>query len=61
MVRRRLFVRVVADSTPLLFWNIAWLLTIVVLPFPTEMIGGYGDDWFTAVLDVGTILASSIC
>ncbi|MEN3265153.1 MAG: potassium channel family protein [Pseudonocardia sp.] len=61
MVRRRLFERVVADSTPLLFWNVAWLLTIVVLPFPTEMIGGYVDDWFTAVLYVGTILASSIC
>jgi uncharacterized membrane protein len=61
VVHRRMFEKVVADSTPLLFWSMAWLLTIVVLPFPTEMIGGYGDDWFTAVFYVGTILASSVC
>jgi uncharacterized membrane protein len=61
VVHRRLFEKVVADSTPLLFWNTAWLLSIVVLPFPTEMVGAYGDDWFTAILYVGTILASSLC
>ncbi|WP_246122131.1 hypothetical protein [Pseudonocardia cypriaca] len=35
--------------------------TIVVLPFPTEMVGGYGEDRFTVVLYIGTILASSAC
>jgi uncharacterized membrane protein len=41
--------------------NLLWLLTIVVLPFPTEMVGGYGEDRFTVVLYIGTILASSAC
>lgn len=41
--------------------NMLWLLTIVVLPFPTEMVGGYGEDRFTVVLYIGTILASSAC
>jgi uncharacterized membrane protein len=61
VVHRRLFDAADADSRGLLFWNMAWLLTIVVLPFPTGMIGVYGDDRFTATLYVGAILASSIC
>ncbi|GAA1317286.1 TMEM175 family protein [Pseudonocardia xinjiangensis] len=61
VVHRRLFDAADADSRGLLFWNMAWLLTIVVLPFPTGMIGVYGDDRFTATVYVGAILASSIC
>lgn len=41
--------------------NMLWALTIVVLPFPTEMAGGYGDDRFAVGLYIGTILASSAC
>jgi uncharacterized membrane protein len=61
VVHRRLFDEAEADSRGLLVWNMAWLLTIVVLPFLTEMIGVYGDDRFTATAYVGAILASSIC
>jgi uncharacterized membrane protein len=61
VVHRRLFDEADADTRGLLFWNMAWLLTIVVLPFNTEMIGAYGDDRFTAAVYVGAILASSIC
>jgi TMEM175 potassium channel family protein len=61
VVHRRLFDEADADTRGLLFWNMAWLLTIVVLPFHTEMIGAYGDDRFTATVYVGAILASSIC
>lgn len=57
----RLFEQVKAYNYPLIVANLCWLLTVVVLPFPTEMIGGFGDDQFTAALYVGTVLASFIC
>jgi uncharacterized membrane protein len=41
--------------------NMLWLLTIVALPFSTEMVGAYGDDHFTVLLYVGAVLASSAC
>jgi uncharacterized membrane protein len=41
--------------------NMLWVLTIVVLPFVTEMVGGYGDDRFTVLLYIGTVLANSAC
>jgi uncharacterized membrane protein len=41
--------------------NMVWVLTIVVLPFATEMIGGYGADRFTVLLYIGMVLASSAC
>ena len=57
----RLFEQVKAYNYPLLVANHGWLLAIVVLPFPTEMIGGFEEDRFTASLYIGTILLSSIC
>jgi uncharacterized membrane protein len=39
--------------------NLCWLLTIVVLPFPTEMIAGFDHDYFTPLFYIGTVLASS--
>jgi TMEM175 potassium channel family protein len=41
--------------------NMLWVLTIVVLPFVTEMIGGYGTDRFTVLLYIGMVLSSSAC
>jgi uncharacterized membrane protein len=41
--------------------NLVWLLTIVVLPFPTEIIGAFDTSRFTAGLYAGTILALSVC
>ncbi len=43
-------------SKPLIMCNAGWLLTIVVLPFPTEMVGVYGDDRFTAGFYIATVL-----
>jgi len=57
----RLFDGVATASGRVVGLNMLWLLTIVVLPFPTEMVGGYGEDRFTVVLYIGTILASSAC
>jgi uncharacterized membrane protein len=57
----RIFEHIKGYSPALIWWNFAWLLTIVILPFPTEMIGGFGDDRFVAGLYIGTVLASTVC
>jgi uncharacterized membrane protein len=57
----RLFERVKAYNYPLMVANHCWLLAIVILPFPTEMIGGFREDRFTASLYIATVLASSVC
>jgi uncharacterized membrane protein len=41
--------------------NFLWLLTIVILPFPTEMVGGFDRDLFTTVFYIGTIFLNSLC
>jgi uncharacterized membrane protein len=60
MVHHRLFEQVKAYNHRLMVMNLGWLLTIVVLPFPTEMIGKFDDDRFTAAFYIGTILAADI-
>ncbi|TCC33989.1 TMEM175 family protein [Kribbella speibonae] len=57
----RVFEHVRAYTTAMMRLNLLWLLTIVVLPFPTEIIGAFDSDRFTAGLYTGTILALSIC
>ncbi|MGW3867437.1 TMEM175 family protein [Streptomyces sp. NPDC005047] len=42
-------------------WNMGWLLCIVILPLPTEMIGSFGRDRFTATFYYLTLLASTVC
>lgn len=56
----RLFEDVRRYTTPLVVLNMAWLLTIVVLPFPTELLGTYSEDTFVRLFYVGTILVSSL-
>jgi uncharacterized membrane protein len=60
-VHHRLFDGVATATHHVIALNMLWVLTIVVLPFPTEMVGGYGEDRFTVGLYIGTILASSAC
>jgi uncharacterized membrane protein len=61
-VHHRIFEHIAAYSRPLMAWNAGWLLAIVILPFPTEMVGAYAsDDRFTAALYIGTILAATLC
>jgi uncharacterized membrane protein len=57
----RVFEHVRAYTPAMMRLNLLWLLTIVVLPFPTEIIGAFDTDRFTAGLYIGTILALSIC
>ncbi|PRY34244.1 TMEM175 family protein [Umezawaea tangerina] len=61
LTHHRMFQGVRGYTTGLVSWNLVWLLTIVFLPFPTEMTASYSDDRFTRALYVGTILASSVC
>ncbi|GAB3007878.1 DUF1211 domain-containing protein [Amycolatopsis acidiphila] len=61
LVHHRLFEVVASYTVPLQWLNIAWLLTVAVLPFPTEMIGAFGDDRFTELFYIGTVFASSLC
>jgi uncharacterized membrane protein len=56
----RVFEHVRAYTPSMLRLNLIWLLTIVVLPFPTEIIGAFDSSRFTAGLYTGTILALSI-
>ena len=57
----RVFGHVRAYTPGMMRLNLLWLLTIVVLPFPTEIIGAYESSRFTAGFYTGTILALSIC
>jgi uncharacterized membrane protein len=57
----RLFEHVKAYSRPLVGMNLLWLLTIAVLPFPTEMVGAFGEEQFAILFYIGTILANSLC
>src|SRR5882672_3034621 len=52
----RLYEQVKAYSNPLMLVNLCWLLTIAVLPFPTEMIGQFGTDLFTVLFYIGTMV-----
>jgi uncharacterized membrane protein len=61
MSHHRLFEQIKSYNRWLMNVNLWWLLTIVVLPFPTEMTGAFGDDRFTTLFYIGTMLASSIC
>ncbi|MFY0408431.1 TMEM175 family protein [Solicola sp. PLA-1-18] len=60
LVHHRLFADVTAVTGSLLWWNMAWLLTIVVLPFPTELVGSY-DGRAVPLIYIGTVLASAVC
>jgi uncharacterized membrane protein len=61
VAHHRVFEQIKAYNRWLMNVNLWWLLTIVVLPFPTEMIGGFDDDRFTAVFYIATILAADAC
>jgi uncharacterized membrane protein len=56
-----LFEQVATYNPALLRWHLAWVFTIVVLPFPTAMIAGFGDDPFTPLLYIATVLLASAC
>jgi TMEM175 potassium channel family protein len=60
LTHHRMFEHVKAYNSRLIQLNMLWLLSIVVLPFPTEIIGTYESSSFVAGLYVGNLLALSI-
>ncbi|WBQ08609.1 TMEM175 family protein [Kribbella sp. CA-293567] len=61
LTHHRMFEHVKAYNSRLVQLNMVWLLCIVVLPFPTEIVGTYPSTRFTAGLYIGALLALSIC
>jgi uncharacterized membrane protein len=60
LVHHRLFESVEAYTVLLLWANLLWLLSIVWLPYPTEMLGVQGtDDALSRAVYIGSVLASS--
>jgi uncharacterized membrane protein len=61
LTHHRVFEHVKAYNSRLIQLNLVWLLCIVILPFPTDIVGNYPSDRFTAGLYIGTILVLSLC
>lgn len=57
----RAFSSVTKLTRSLTIWNMGWLLSVVVLPLPTEMIGAFGRDRFVAAFYYATLLAGMVC
>jgi uncharacterized membrane protein len=57
----RAFSSIARVTRPLTVWNMGWLLSVVVLPIPTEMIGTFGRDRFVAAFYYAAILATMVC
>jgi uncharacterized membrane protein len=57
----RVFEQVKAYSMTLMWLNMAWVLTIVILPFPTELVAAYpSHDRIVLVFYIGTLFVSSL-
>ncbi|MFE7506730.1 TMEM175 family protein [Promicromonospora sp. NPDC057488] len=59
-VHHRLFDRVEVVDATVVRLNSLWLLCVVVLPFPAELVGAYGADRVVIALYVGVLLACSM-
>ena len=57
----RLYEHVRAYNNPLMITNMVWLLSVIVMPFATEMVGGFNTNEFTCLLYIGTIVVNSSC
>ncbi|MEV0530144.1 TMEM175 family protein [Streptomyces sp. NPDC050439] len=57
----RVYSTVGSLNRSLTVWNMGWLLCIVILPLPTEMVGSFGSDRFAATFYYLTLLASMVC
>ncbi|MCS5732128.1 TMEM175 family protein [Herbiconiux daphne] len=60
LAHHQMYERVVGYNMPMLWVNLLWLLSIVFLPFPTELIASTGyDSATTSALYVGTMVLTS--
>jgi uncharacterized membrane protein len=62
LVHHHTFDKVVNLTSPLIWVNGLWLLSIVFIPFPTQLIGSQAaDERLTFGLYVGTLLLTTAC
>jgi uncharacterized membrane protein len=61
LVHHRLVEQVGAYDRTFVLVNLAWILTVVLLPFATQAVAVYGADRLAVAVYVGTITASSAC
>jgi TMEM175 potassium channel family protein len=57
--QHRLVSSLVRQNSLIIWLMLAWTFTIVVLPFPTRLITGSGDDLVARVFYIGTMTVSS--
>lgn len=58
----RAFSTVKTASRSLTGWNMGWLLSVVVIPLPTEMIGAFGGhDRFVGAFYYAALLVGMVC
>jgi uncharacterized membrane protein len=55
-----IFERAESYNSLMMLTNLGWLFTIVVLPFPTDMVAEFRSDRFTVGFYIGTMLISLI-
>ncbi len=60
MEHHALYQHVERITTPLLWINVAWMLTIVWLPVPTSMLGQMSGDPLQAFLYIGTLTMTQV-
>jgi uncharacterized membrane protein len=46
---------------PFLLLNLLWILTIVLLPFATQVVGSFPPEPLAVLIDIGTSTVSSAC
>jgi uncharacterized membrane protein len=61
LVHHRLVEQVGSYDRTFVLINLLWALTIVLLPFATEVAGVYGNDRLAITIYVGTMTLSSAC
>jgi uncharacterized membrane protein len=61
IAHHRLFELVRGYNTALFLTNMVWLFSVIVMPFATEMVGGFATNEFTCLFYIGTILVNSAC
>ena len=60
LIHHKLYRQIDGYTVPLVWVNFVWLLTIVFLPFPTELLGQTkGSDSVTSALYIGTMVVTT--
>jgi uncharacterized membrane protein len=61
LVHHRLVEQVGGYDRPFVGVNLIWILTVVLLPFATQVVAVYGTDRLAVGLYIGTMAVSSAC